>query len=127
MRLARVAAGGEGVEPADPVGKPLVGQEFERPVGDRRLVAETLLGQPVEHFVGAHRAVMLEQQCEHAPAHRGEPRAGLGAEPFGAPERLGGAVGVVVRGEGGGGTAGAGGGVRVPSHVSSISGLVRRE
>ena len=127
MGLARVAAGGEGVEPADPVGKPLIGQEFERPVGDRRLVAEAFLGEPVEHFVGAHRTVVFEQQFEHPAAHGGEPRAGFGAELFGAPERHRGAGGVVVRGEGGGGIAGAGGGVRVPSHVSSISGLARRE
>ena len=53
MRIARMGAGGEGVEPPDPVGKPLFYEKIERPVGDGRLLAIAFRGKPIEHVVGA--------------------------------------------------------------------------
>ena len=123
MGNARVAAGGEGVEPADPVGEPVFGKKVERPVGDRRLVAEAFGGQPVQHLVGAERAVVFKQKFQDTAADRGEPCPGFGAEMLGPLDRFCGAGGVVVRGEGGGGVAGAGCGRLRTCHVNSVSGL----
>ena len=101
MRLARVHAGGEGVQPADAVGKPLFHKELQRAIGDRRLVAEAVGGQPVQHVIGPQRAVCLQQDLQRAAAHRGQPRrrsAAVSASARASTSPR--AMGVVMRGKG---------------------------
>ena len=98
--------GDERVEAFDLVGEAVGDEEFERPVGDRRLRAEPGLAQPVEHLVGPERPVFLQQDFQRlAPdgreaqpvlgamrLRRGEGRVDaarmvMGLEPDGAGER----------------------------------------
>ena len=45
----------------------LVEQEIQRPVGDRRVRALPFGGKPRQHVIGAHRAVLLQQDLQHPP------------------------------------------------------------
>ena len=101
MRLPRMHAGRKGVKPPDTVGKPLFDEKFERPVGDGRLVAETVFGQPVEHLVGAERAVTFQQDFKRAPPHGRQPHPAFGGQRVGTHQHVVHAMCVIMRGEGG--------------------------
>lgn len=87
---------GEGVQPADAVGEPLLDQEFQRPIRDRRLVSETVLGQPLENVIGPHGAMRLQQDFQRPAPDRGQSGAPLGAEGIGPCENFAGAVRMIV-------------------------------
>lgn len=99
MGLARMHAGGESVEPADPMREPLLDEEVERTIGHGRLVSETLLRQPLQHLVGAERPVFFEEDLERAPAHRRQASPGRGRGLLGMGEDRGRTTAVIVRRE----------------------------
>ncbi len=103
MRFVRVGAGDKGIQPLDSMGKSVPGQEFQRPVGDRRLGAEPVRAQTVEDLVGAKGPVFLQQVFEHpAPLWR-ELQAVSPAMGIGLSDGVRHATGVVVRTEPDGG------------------------
>ena len=75
MVRAGMAAGGKGVQPLYAVRKPLIDQELQRAIGHRGLVAKALGRQPLQHVIGAERAMIFQQDFQHAPPHRGQPCA----------------------------------------------------
>ena len=79
MRFARMGAGDERVQSFNLVSKPVLHEEIERPVGDRRLRAETFRAQHVEYLVGAQRTVPLEQDFENTAPNRRELQPSLTA------------------------------------------------
>ena len=95
MRLAWMHTGGECVQPADPVGKPLLDKEFERSVGYRRLIAESVRNQPLQNIIGAHRLVRFQQDFQRA-ANRCHSCAARIAERIRACESILGAMAVVM-------------------------------
>ncbi len=72
MLRAGTGTGDKGVQPLDPVGKPLRNEKRQRAVGHRRLGAQSLAVQPRQHVIGTHGRMGLEQDFQHAAAHRGE-------------------------------------------------------
>jgi len=109
MRLSGMHAGGKGVQPAHAMGKALIDKEFQRAISHRRLIAEAFGRQPLQHVIGPQRLVVLQQDFQHPPSHRGEARALSGRQRLGPRQHIGGAMAVVVPGKGGTriGTAGA--------------------
>ncbi len=69
---AGTGTGDKGVQPLDPVGKPLRNEKRQRAVGHRRLGAHPLAVKPRQHVIGTHGRMGLEQDFQHAAAHRGE-------------------------------------------------------
>jgi len=67
---------GEGIEPPDTVRKPLIHKKVQGAIGDRRLAAEPLGAELFQHVIGPERTMRLQQDFQHAPAHRRQPRAG---------------------------------------------------
>ena len=103
MRRARAGTGDEGVQTLDPMREAVGDKEFKRPVGDRRLRAEPLFPQPVEHIIGSKRPVFSQEDFEHPFAHRGQPQATVRASRAGGRDRSGHAGVVVVTGKAEGG------------------------
>ena len=54
MVFARMHAGGEGIQPPDPVRKAVFHQKFQRAVGHRRLVAKAFRRQSLHRALGAY-------------------------------------------------------------------------
>jgi hypothetical protein len=100
MRLARMGAGGKGVQPLDAVRQPVFHQKLQRAVCHRRLVAEPLGRQPSQHVIGPQRAVVLQEDFQHPAAHRRQPRTGRFGHRLGTDQRIRRAMGVVMRSEG---------------------------
>lgn len=101
MGFAGVHAGGEGIQPADAVGKTQVHQEIQRPIGDRGLIAKTFSGKTLQHVIGAHGLVRFQQDFQRAPPDRGQPRPLGGGQRLGPCQHIGGATAVVMAPEGG--------------------------
>jgi zinc transport system substrate-binding protein len=118
VRLARVHAGGKGVQAVDAVNKPLFDKEIQCAVGDGGLVAETISSQALQHVICPKGAVMFQQNLQHAAADGGEAHAFGGGQGIGAGQHITGAMRVIVQREGkiGRGTCGAGGIMRVAVH-----------
>jgi zinc transport system substrate-binding protein len=110
MRLARMHAGGKGIQAVDAVRQPLFHKEIQRAVGDRGLVAKAIGGQPLQHVIGTKGAVILQQDFQHAAAHGGQSRAVGRGHRIGAGQHIGTAIAMVMRRESkiGGRTGGAG-------------------
>ena len=70
MRIARMAAGDEGVELFNPVHESVFRQERQRAIDHGRLRPETFGPQDVEDLVRAHAAMLLQQDFEHPAPHR---------------------------------------------------------
>ena len=70
MIFARMRAGDESVQPLDPVDKPVLGQELQSAVCDRRLRRHAVISQHIEDFVGPHRSVLFQQDFKDAPPRR---------------------------------------------------------
>ena len=70
-----VAAGDIGVQPLELVDEPGRDQEIQRPVDHRRLRAQPLGAQPVEQFIGSHRAMRFGQQFQHPHPGRRQAQA----------------------------------------------------
>lgn len=92
MRLARMHAGGEGIQPPDPMREALRDQKIERAVGHGRLLSKAGLRQFIKDFVGADRAMRLQQDFQGLTPHRrqaqtarGGQRLGMGQHPGTAP------------------------------------------
>ena len=100
MRLARMHAGGKGIQAADAVGQPCLDQKIQCAIGDGGLVAETFGGKALQHVIGAQRAVFLQQDFQHAAADGGQPRALFLRDPFGACQRITCTMGMVMPREG---------------------------
>lgn len=71
--LAGMQTGGKGVQPLQAMRQPMLDQKLKRTIGDRRLATKTCLGQPVKHFVSAHRPMRFKQDLQCAPADRRQP------------------------------------------------------
>lgn len=69
MRLARMHAGGKGVQAADAMGQPVLHQKIQRAIGHRGLVAEPFRRQPLQHVIGPQRAVLFQQDFQNPAAH----------------------------------------------------------
>ena len=69
---AAMGAGDEGRQPLDAVGETMCDEEVQRPIGHRRLVAQTRRPQPVEKLVGGQRLMALQQRLQHAGPRRGQ-------------------------------------------------------
>lgn len=78
----RMHAGGKGIQPLDPVRKPMFHQKIERPVRHRRLCAKPVIGQPLKHLIGPQRTVFFEKNFKGAPPHRGQAQPGFGRTCF---------------------------------------------
>lgn len=100
MRLARVHAGGKGVQPPDAVGKAKVHQKLQRAIGNRGLVAKAFGGKALQHVISAHGPVLFQQDFKHPPPDRGEPRPRSGSQSLGPVQGIGRATGVVMAGKG---------------------------
>ena len=95
MRRLGTRAGDVGVQPFHPVREPLRHQEVERAVGHGWLRGPTFGTQHVQDVVGAHRAMLADEDVQHPRAHRRETRA-LGRPGGGGGAGAGRAGGVVV-------------------------------
>lgn len=98
--MARMQAGGKGVQPLQPMRKPVFHQEFKGTIGDGRLAAKAFGGQAVQHLVCAHGAVRFQQDFQRPPPHRGQPGAIFGQPVAGLVKRARLAGPVVMGGEG---------------------------
>lgn len=101
MVLIGMQAGREGVQPLQPVCQPVLDQKFQRPVGDRGLTAEAGFRKPVQNLVGAKGLMRFEQDFQRPPPHRSQPPALRRQPGLGGVQRMGAAVMVVMRREGG--------------------------
>lgn len=101
MVLARMQAGGEGVQPLQPVRQTVLHQELQRPIRNRGLAPEAFGRQPVQHLIGAHRAMRLEQDLERPPPDGRQPGTGGRDACLGGVKGVGLAFMVVMRREGG--------------------------
>lgn len=72
MGLTRRVAGGIGVQALNAMGKPVFDQKIQGTIGDRRLIAESILSQPFQHLIGAHGPVTFQQDFQRAAAHGGQ-------------------------------------------------------
>lgn len=100
MGLAGVHAGGEGVQAADAMGKPLFFKEVQRAIGDGGLIAEAFGGKAGQHVIGPHRPMRLKQYLKRAAAHGGQTQAARGDQSLGAGKGIMGAMCVVMLGKG---------------------------
>ena len=69
MVFLRMGTGNEGIQSLDPVGKAVGCQKVERPVGDRRLRAHSLISQDFEDIIGPHGLVLLKQDLKHTASN----------------------------------------------------------
>ncbi len=102
MILAGMSAGGEGIEPPNAMRQTVIHQKIERPVRDRGLMPETVGHQPLQHVIGPHRPVTLQQNLQRAPAHRGQAQPAIRNHRLGAGYGARDAMMVVMRHEGSG-------------------------
>ena len=114
MCLARMHAGGKGVQALDPVCETLLDKEIQRAIGDGGLIAEALGGKAGQHVISAKRLVFLQQDFQHTAADGSEARAGGCGQFLGPRQSILRAMRMVMRGKGqiGGRAAGAGFGHR---------------
>lgn len=100
MRLARMHAGGKGVQAANAVGKPLLFKKIQRAIGNRGLVAKTFGGKTGQHIIGPQGTMGLQQYLKRAAAHRGQAQATFRDHRLGTGQRIMRAMGMVVLGKG---------------------------
>ncbi len=100
MRLARMHAGGKGIQAADAMGEPVLHQKIQRAIGHRGLIAEPFGRQPLQHIIGPQRAVFLQQDFQHPATHRRQLHPLCQGQRLAPRQHVIGAVAVVMPGKG---------------------------
>ncbi len=99
MGLARMHAGGKGIQAANTMRKPLFLQKIQGAIGNGRLIAKALGGQPGQHIIGPQSPMLLQQNLQNPTTHRGQPQPLFGHQSLCAGKRVRTAMCVIMRRE----------------------------
>lgn len=87
MPCTGMVARDKGVQFFDLMRESVPDKEIQRPIGDRRLGAETVGTQLFQYIVGSKRAMFVQQIFQHLAPHRRKAQSVFRALPFGGGQR----------------------------------------